>query len=60
MLTNIFVFVFGPEVDPEYIRIHIRVKKNINSYSYSVPKKIFATLWWLAGEMGVKANLSQK
>ena len=27
MLTNIFVFVFGPEVDPEYIRI--RVKKNI-------------------------------
>ena len=27
MLTNIFVF--GPEVDPEYIRICIRVKKNI-------------------------------
>ena len=27
MLTNIFVFVFGPEVDLEYIRI--RVKKNI-------------------------------
>ena len=29
MLKNIFVFVFGPEVDPEYIRIRIRVKKNI-------------------------------
>ena len=29
MLTNIFVFVFCPEVDPEYIRIRIRVKKNI-------------------------------
>ena len=27
MLTNIFVF--GPEVHPEYIRIRIRVKKNI-------------------------------
>ena len=27
MLTNIFVF--GPEVDLEYIRIRIRVKKNI-------------------------------
>ena len=27
MLTNIFIFIFGPEVDPEYIRI--RVKKNI-------------------------------
>ena len=27
MITNIFVFVFGPEFDPEYIRI--RFKKNI-------------------------------
>ena len=27
MLTNIFIFVFGPDVDPEYIRI--RVKKKI-------------------------------
>ena len=27
IITNIFVFVFGPEYDPEYIRI--RVKKNI-------------------------------
>ena len=31
MLTNIFIFVFGPEVDPEYIRIRIRVKKNISN-----------------------------
>ena len=29
MLTNIFVFVFGLKVDPEYIRIRIHVKKNI-------------------------------
>ena len=29
MLTNIFIFVFGPEVVPEYIRFRIRVKKNI-------------------------------
>ena len=28
-ITNIFVFVFGSEVDPEYIRIRIRVTKNI-------------------------------
>ena len=28
MLTNIFIFVFGPEVVPEYIRTCIRVKKN--------------------------------
>ena len=27
MITNIFVFIFGPEFDPKYIRI--RVKTNI-------------------------------
>ena len=44
MITNIFVFVFGPECDPEYIRI--RVKKNIPNIFVFVfgQKKIFATL----------------
>ena len=47
MLTNIFIFVFGPEVDPEYIRSHICVKKNIPNIFVFVfgPKKIFATLF---------------
>ena len=61
-ITKIFVFVFGPKYDSEYIRIRIRGKKNIPnifafvfvlkrtwriySYSYSVQKIIFATLWW--------------
>ena len=39
MLTNIFVFVFGPEVDPEYIRIRIRVKKNIPNIFVFGPQK---------------------
>ena len=29
IISNIFVFVFGPEYDPEYICIRICVKKNI-------------------------------
>ena len=37
MLTNIFVF--GPEVDPEYIRICIRVKKNIPNIFVFGPQK---------------------
>ena len=39
MLMNIFVF--GPDVDPEYIRIRIRVKKNIPNIFVFVfgPKK---------------------
>ena len=41
MITNIFVFVFGPECDPEYIRI--RVKKNILNVFVFGPKK--NTLW---------------
>ena len=28
-ITNIFVFVFGPKYDSEYIRIRIHAKKNI-------------------------------
>ena len=45
IITNIFVFEFGPECDPEYI--HIRVKKNIpNIFAFVFgPKKIFAKLW---------------
>ena len=40
MITNI-LFVFGPECDPEYIRIRIRVKKNIRNTFVFVfgPKK---------------------
>ena len=46
--TNIFVFVFGPKYDSEYIRIRIRAKKNIPNIFVLVfgPKKIFATLWF--------------
>ena len=29
IITNIFVFVFSPEFDPEYISIRIRVQKNL-------------------------------
>ena len=41
MITNTFVFVFGPECDPEYIRICIRVKTNIPNIFVFVfgPKK---------------------
>ncbi len=41
IITNIFVFVFGPEIDPEYIRIRIRFKKNIPNIFVFVfgPKK---------------------
>ena len=43
MLTNIFVFVFGPEVDPKYIRIH--VKKNIsNIFVFGLQKNIHYAL----------------
>ena len=27
IITNILVFVFGPEIDPKYIGIHIHVKR---------------------------------
>ena len=57
MLTNIFIFVFGPEVDPKYIRIRIRFKKNIPNifvFVFGPPKNIrFAlhnfsrNLFWL-------------
>ena len=43
MLTNVFVFVFSPEVDPEYTRIRIRVEKNILNifvFIFGPPKKI--------------------
>ena len=38
---NIFVFVFGPEYETEYIRIRIRVTKNIPNIFVFVfgPKK---------------------
>ena len=51
MLTNIFVFVFGPEVDPEYIRIRIRVKKNIPNifvFVFGPQKNIRYALFWLS------------
>ena len=40
-ITNIFVFVFGPEYKPEYIRIRIRITKNIPNIFVFVfgPKK---------------------
>ena len=40
-ITNIFVFVFGPKYDSEYIRIRIRAKKNIPNIFVFVfgPKK---------------------
>ena len=37
MLTNIFIFVFVPKVDPKYIRI--RVKKNIPNIFVFGPQK---------------------
>ena len=42
IISNIFVFVFGPEYDPEYIRIGI--KKNLPNIFVFGQKKIFATL----------------
>ena len=46
MITNIFVFVFGPEWDPKYIRIRICVKKNIPNIFVFVfgPQKIRSAL----------------
>ena len=40
-IMNIFVFVFGPEIKPEYIRIRIRITKNIPNIFVFVfgPKK---------------------
>ena len=37
-ITNIFVFVFGPKYDPEYIRIRIRAKKNMANIFVFGPK----------------------
>ena len=48
-ITNIFVFVFGPEYDPEYIRIRIRVKTNIPNifvFVFGSKKNIRYALSW--------------